>query len=147
MSGSEPKTAVAKSDMHQIGEVAETVDLSLRTVRYYEEMGLITPEQRTDGGFRLYTEENIDRLLLIKQMKPLGFSVQEMCGLLDARDALRTLDPHDPRRQQAAADLSQFAADADKRCRKLREHLAAGAELAKQLTLESEQHGADSTRG
>ncbi len=62
--------------MHQIGEVAERVGLSLRTVRYYEEMGLIPPQQRTGGGFRLYTDENIERLLLIKQMKPLGFSVQ-----------------------------------------------------------------------
>ena len=64
--------------MHQIGEVAERVGLSLRTVRYYEEKGLISPERRTDGGFRLYTDENIARLLLIMQMKPLGFSLDEM---------------------------------------------------------------------
>src|SRR4051794_19659521 len=67
-----PSPKRATSDMHQIGEVAERVELSLRTVRYYEEMGLITPERRTDGGFRLYTEENVQRLLAIKQMKPLG---------------------------------------------------------------------------
>src|SRR4051812_28332313 len=73
----------------QIGEVAERVGLSLRTVRYYEEQGLLTPESRTAGGFRLFSEEQVDRLLLIKQMKPLGFSVQEMCDLLDARDVAR----------------------------------------------------------
>ena len=127
--------------MHQIGAVAERVELSLRTVRYYEEMGLITPEERTDGGFRLYTEENVERLLLIKQMKPLGFSVQEMHDLLDARDAVRTLEPLDPRRLQAARELADFAEAADKRCRKLRQHVAAGFELAKQLSLESEQDG------
>ena len=125
--------------MHQIGEVAERVGLSLRTVRYYEEMGLITPERRTDGGFRLYTEENIERLLLIKQMKPLGFSVQEIGELIDARDALRALDPGDPGRQQLAAELSRFAEAADKRCRKLRGNLAAGVELAEQLSRESRQ--------
>jgi DNA-binding transcriptional MerR regulator len=139
VSVSEPKTTVAKSDLHQIGEVAERVDLSLRTVRYYEEMGLITPEKRSDGGFRLYTEENIERLLLIKQMKPLGFPVQEMHDILDARDTLRTLDPDDPKRQQAARELSQFAEATDERCRKLRRHVAAGVKLAKQLSRESEQ--------
>jgi len=119
--------------MHQIGEVAQRVDLSLRTVRYYEEMGLISPEQRTNGGFRLYTDQNIERLLLIKQMKPLGFSVQEMRELLEARDALRTLDRHDPKRMQAADKLLEFARAADQRCAKLRRHLVAGEELAKQL--------------
>jgi DNA-binding transcriptional MerR regulator len=125
--------------MHQIGEVAERVGLSLRTVRYYEEMGLITPQQRTGGGFRLYTDENIERLLLIKQMKPLGFSVQEMRGLLETRDAVRTLPPGDPGRSEAAQELARFAEAADERCRALREHLAAGVELARQLTRESRQ--------
>ena len=66
-----------------IGEVAERVGLSLRTVRYYEEQGLFEPAGRTDGGFRLYTDSEVDRLLLIKQMKPLGFTVQQMRELLD----------------------------------------------------------------
>jgi DNA-binding transcriptional MerR regulator len=128
--------------MHQIGEVAERVGLSLRTVRYYEEMGLITPEQRTDGGFRLYTEENIERLLMIKQMKPIGFSVQEMRDILNTRDALRSLEPHDPRWQDAADELARFAQRADERCRKLEQHLAAGVELAKQLSRESRRRQA-----
>jgi DNA-binding transcriptional MerR regulator len=122
--------------MHQIGAVAERVDLSLRTVRYYEEMGLISPEKRTDGGFRLYTEENIERLLLIKQMKPIGFSVQEMCDVLETRDVLRSLDADDPRRMQAADRLLELARAADERCAKMTRHLAAGKELAKQLTRE-----------
>ncbi len=93
MSTSEPEITEAKSDMHQIGKVAERVGLSLRTVRYYEEMQLIAPEQRTEGGFRLYTEENIARLMLIKQMKPLGFSVEEMRELLELLDAGSAADP------------------------------------------------------
>src|ERR1700754_997505 len=71
----------------QIGEVAERVGLSLRTVRYYEEQGLVEPESRSPGGFRLYSEYQVDRLELIKQMKPLGFTVHEMCELLEARDS------------------------------------------------------------
>jgi MerR family transcriptional regulator, copper efflux regulator len=124
-------------DVHQIGAVAERVGLSLRTVRYYEEMGLISPEMRTDGGFRLYTEENVERLLTIKQMKPLGFSLQEMRELLDARDLLRSLDASDPRRAQVAERISEFARYAEKRCRKMRGHLAAGEKLVEELSRES----------
>jgi MerR family copper efflux transcriptional regulator len=123
--------------MYQIGEVAERVELSLRTVRYYEEMELITPEKRTEGGFRLYTDDHVDRLALIKQMKPLGFSVAEMRELLDARDAVASLDKDDPKRREAAERLFGFARDVEGRTGKLRQQLAAGEELAKQLSRES----------
>jgi DNA-binding transcriptional MerR regulator len=146
MSAPSSQTVASDAEMHQIGQVAERVGLSLRTVRYYEEMGLISPEKRTNGGFRLYTDANLDRLLLIKQMKPLGFTVQEMRELLDARDALRSLDMHDPKRTQAADELSQFARTADERCGKLRQHLAAGEKLVKQLSRESRRGRTPSRR-
>jgi len=59
--------------MHQIGEVADAVGLSLRTIRYYEE-GVAPPSGRAAGGFRLYTDDDIELLRLVKQMKPLDFS-------------------------------------------------------------------------
>lgn len=71
----------------QIGEVAERTGLSLRTIRYYEEVGLVVPSARSQGGFRLYAEPDVDRLQLIKRMKPLGFQLDEM------RDLLAILDP------------------------------------------------------
>ena len=74
--------------MHQIGEVAERVGLSLRTVRHYDEAGLVVPSGRTPGGFRLYTDDDIERLALIKRMKPLGFTLDEMRELLALRDRL-----------------------------------------------------------
>jgi DNA-binding transcriptional MerR regulator len=113
------------SDRMQIGEVAERVGLSLRTVRYYEEMGLIAPESRTEGGFRLYTEAHVDRLALIKRMKPLGFTVQEMRELLDARDG------------QAREQLAAFARAVEERCDELRAKLESGEELARTLRRES----------
>lgn len=73
--------------MH-IGEVAERVGLSLRTIRYYEEVGLINPSARTQGGFRLYADADATRLQLIKDMKPLGFSLDEMRDLLGVLDHL-----------------------------------------------------------
>jgi MerR family copper efflux transcriptional regulator len=67
----------------QIGEVAENVGLSLRTVRYYEEVGLVTPASRSEGGFRLYSDADVERLRLLKRMKPLGLSLEEMRELAD----------------------------------------------------------------
>lgn len=77
-----------RADLYQIGDVAERVELSLRTVRYYEEAGLLMPVDRTTGGFRLYDDDAVDRLFLIKMMKPLGFSLEEMRSLLTLRDEL-----------------------------------------------------------
>ena len=115
----------------QIGDVAERVGLSLRTVRYYEEQGLFEPASRTDGGFRVYEEEQVERLLFIKQMKPLGFTVQQMRELLDARDAL---DAEDATTREAAEErVAGFARDAAERCEELRDQLARAEEFAAQL--------------
>lgn len=74
--------------VYQIGEVAERVGLSLRTVRYYEEAGLLMPVARTVGGFRLYEYDAIDRLVIIRKMKALGFTLAEIRALLVLRDEL-----------------------------------------------------------
>ncbi|MGW3622497.1 MerR family transcriptional regulator [Streptomyces sp. NPDC000880] len=74
----------------QIGEVAARTELSLRTIRHYEEIGLVIPSARSQGGFRLYTEADVARLMVIRRMKPLGFSLDEMRDLLDATDRLDT---------------------------------------------------------
>lgn len=85
--------AVAPTDagalMH-IGEVADRTGLSHRTIRYYEEMGLLRPSGRTEGGFRLYDDECVARLLLVKPMKPLGFQIDEIRDLLLALDTLES---------------------------------------------------------
>ena len=114
-----------------IGEVAERVGLSLRTVRYYEEQGLFEPAGRTDGGFRLYTQREVDRLLLIKQMKPLGFTVQQMRELLAAHDALAGKDTAE--RQAAERRIADFAQQAAERCEELRDQLSRAEEFARQL--------------
>ena len=73
--------------MH-IGELAENTGLSLRTIRHYDEVGLLKPSGRTEGGFRLYSQEDLSRLLLIRRMKPLGYSLGEMTELLSIIDTL-----------------------------------------------------------
>ncbi|MET9826464.1 MerR family transcriptional regulator, partial [Streptomyces sp. NPDC006349] len=72
----------------QIGEVASRTELSLRTIRHYEETGLVVPSARSQGGFRLYTEADVARLMVIRRMKPLGFTLDEMRDLLEATDRL-----------------------------------------------------------
>ncbi|MEV7144043.1 MerR family transcriptional regulator [Streptomyces tauricus] len=76
-------------DKHmQIGEVAARTELSLRTIRHYEETGLVIPSARSQGGFRLYTETDVSRLMVIRRMKPLGFTLDQMRDLLEATDRL-----------------------------------------------------------
>jgi MerR family copper efflux transcriptional regulator len=73
----------------QIGELADKTGLSLRTIRHYDEVGLLKASGRSDGGFRLYSQEDLSRLLLIRRMKPLGFSLEEMMDLLRIIDTLQ----------------------------------------------------------
>jgi len=77
---------MARAETLQIGEVAEAVGLSIRTIRHYDEMGVVEPSGRTAGGFRLYTEADVERLRLVKQLKPLQFSLEEIHELLDILD-------------------------------------------------------------
>jgi DNA-binding transcriptional MerR regulator len=74
----------------QIGEVAARTGLSLRTIRHYEETGLVTPSARSRGGFRLYTQTDVARLVVVRRMKPLGFTLEQMRDLLEATDKLDT---------------------------------------------------------
>lgn len=119
--------------MLQIGEVAQRAGLSLRTVRYYEEMGLLTPEDRTEGGFRLYTEEHVERLALIKQMKPLGFKVQEIRDVLRAGEVVSDENSDEDARDAARERLRGFAAAAAERCEELREQLARAEDFSARL--------------
>jgi MerR family transcriptional regulator, copper efflux regulator len=73
----------------QIGAVAELTGMSLRSLRHYDDVGLVRPSARSEGGFRLYTSADVDRLLVIRRMKPLGFTLEEMSDLLDAVLAVR----------------------------------------------------------
>lgn len=71
----------------QIGEAAERANLTQRTLRYYEEKGLLAPPTRMEGGFRLYSPEDMERIERIRQLKELlGFSLAEIKEMLEAED-------------------------------------------------------------
>lgn len=123
---------IVTEELHQIGEVAEQVGLSLRTVRYYEEVGLLSPLKRTEGGFRLYGPEHLDQLKLIKQMKPLGLSIEEMRALLGARAELAS-GTSAAKRTEARARLERFAELAGQRCAELRRQLRSAESFARRI--------------
>lgn len=117
----------------QIGRVAERTGLSLRTIRYYGEVGLVEPSARSRGGFRLYTEADVERLQLIKQMKPLDFSLEETRELLDVLDRLETEDLTERDRTALNARLDMFNEAAAARCEALRDQLERAVEFKDQL--------------
>jgi len=79
-----------ESTLMQIGEVAKRVDVTVRTVRYYEEMGLIEPAMRTEGGFRLYDISVVRRLQLIHALRSLDFPLKDIQELLNIRQDSHT---------------------------------------------------------
>ena len=76
----------------QIGEVAERTGVTQRTLRFYEEKGLLRPPSRMDGGFRLYSENDVKRVERIRKMQDLlGISLAEIKEMVEAESILREL--------------------------------------------------------
>jgi len=116
----------------RIGELAERSGLSLRTIRFYEEVGVLAPAPRTKGGFRLFTDGDLQRLLLVRQMKPLGFSVEEMRTLLAAVDELAP-ETADPVRAEATLLVRDYQLRVGERAALLREQAGQAQEFAEDL--------------
>lgn len=67
----------------KIGELAEATGLTVRTLRHYDEIGLLTPSERTDAGYRLYAKADLARLQQIRSLRQLGFPLARIKTLLD----------------------------------------------------------------
>lgn len=106
----------------RIGEVADQTSLSFRTLRHYDDVGLVTPSGRTEGGFRLYTERDVARLMIVRRMKPLGYALEEMRAVIDIVDALA----RSPKNTQLQERLGAIREEAAAR----REKLAAQVNMA-----------------
>ena len=104
--------------MH-IGEVAARTELSLRSLRHWEEVGLLQPSGRTDGGFRLYTEDDVEKILVIRRMKPLGFTLDEMKIAMTHLELLRSPETSESARDAARARLVAVKEEACERRKKL----------------------------
>jgi DNA-binding transcriptional MerR regulator len=128
------------SEHMQIGEVATRTELSLRTIRHYEEAGLVTPSAHSQGGFRLYTAADVARLMVIRRMKPLGFSLDQMRDLLDATDRLDNPDRLEPtERRKLLERLREFEQVAQHRIIDLRTQLERAEDFAATLNTRLDQ--------
>src|SRR4051794_38936223 len=144
----ETENPAAPARQMRIQEVAAEVGLTTRSVRYYEEIGLLAPA-RSDGAYRLYEPEDVERLRFIKGLRDdAGFSLAEIRQLLEdeaarrtIRDRLRSIDDPAERHvllrdslaitnrqiatlQAKAGRLAAMIAEADERRQHLEDHLA-----------------------
>ncbi len=110
-----------REDLVQIGEFAKLAGTNLRTLRYYEELGLLAPASRSDGGFRYYETAQLDRMAAIKRLQDLGLSLKEIAAAVVVegngdgdvvsrlRGALeRQITLTDTRIQKLASDLEEL---------------------------------------
>lgn len=122
-----PVPDTARAVLH-IGDVAARTELSLRSLRHWDEVGLLRPSGRTEGGFRLYTEADVEKILVIRRMKPLGFSLEQMSAAMRDIEALRDPTATD-RHADARERLAAIGVDAAERRQKLESQLAMADEF------------------
>ena len=122
----------------RIGEVAELAATTVRTVRYYEEVGLLPgSEERSHGQHRSYTEADVERLREILQLKELlNLSLEELRGLVEAEEARAVIRERYRSATEAAERerlLEEAAGHLDRQLTLIRDRRAALAELEERL--------------
>jgi MerR family transcriptional regulator, repressor of the yfmOP operon len=116
----------------RVGEVAGRLGVSPRTVKYYEEIGLVEPEERSRGGFRLYGEREVERLERILKMKSIGYSLAAIRELLAVRDTAQEADKVTVLRT-ATEHLRERGREVSARILKIREDLERAVALREEL--------------
>jgi DNA-binding transcriptional MerR regulator len=122
----------AAKESSRIGEVAGRLGVSPRTIKYYEEIGLVAPEGRSQGGFRLYGEREVERLERILRMKGMGYSLAAIREILAVRDAAQEADKVTVLRT-ATEHLKQREREVVDRIRRMREDLQRAETLWEEL--------------
>ncbi len=100
---------VAEQVLYTIEQVATRTGFTKRTLRYYEEVGLLPPTGRTEGNYRRYSEADIERLERIKNLRGLlGFSLNEIRELLEAEDERGQIKVAYQHETEALAKIAQL---------------------------------------
>jgi MerR family transcriptional regulator, repressor of the yfmOP operon len=101
--------SIDAQSLFTIEQVAARTGLTKRTLRYYEEVGLLAPTDRTEGNYRRYSEADIQRLERIKKLRDLlGFSLADIRKLLDAEDERGLIKVAYRHEMEASAKISQL---------------------------------------
>jgi len=94
---------------YTIEQVATRTELTKRTLRYYEEVGLLPPTGRTEGNYRRYSEADISRLERIKNLRDLlGFSLTDIREILEAEDERGQIKAAYQHETEAKAKVAQL---------------------------------------
>ena len=123
------------NDKMQIGELAKLANVTPRTIRYYESLGLLPPAEREGGGFRHYEVETLTRLKKIEFLKNLGFSLDEIASVIELYFAeasnylgkqkiLEILQAHLYEADAKIAALQQFRAETLLHIAKMKQYIA-----------------------
>ena len=104
------------SERIRIGELAKRTGCSIDAIRYYEREGLLPAAQRSEGNFRLYGEEAVERLQFIRHCRSLDMNLAEIAALLrvqdhpddDCEDVIALLDEHIAQVARRIADLERL---------------------------------------
>lgn len=121
-----------QTEMH-IGEVAAAVGLPLRTVRLFDEAGVVRPSKRTSEGSGLYSDADLDRLRLAKRLKPLDLTLEEAAEVIDALHELAQEGTAPDRRRELVERLSRTAAVGEEQAAHLRHELDAAESITGEL--------------
>src|SRR5579883_3176049 len=98
-----------QAPLYTIEQVATRTGMTKRTLRYYEEVGLLPPTGRTEGNYRRYSEADIERLERIKKLRDLlGFTLSDIRALLDAEDERGQIKEAFRQETEVAAKLRQL---------------------------------------
>src|ERR671933_1202262 len=122
----------ATREPSRVGEVAERLGVTPRTIKYYEEIGLVEPEGRSQGGFRLYGEREVERLERILRMKGMGYSLAAIREILAVQDVAQEADKVTVL-GTATEHLKEREREATERIRQMREDLRRAETLREEL--------------
>jgi DNA-binding transcriptional MerR regulator len=73
---------MSRREGHTVGEVAKLARVSVRTLHHYDEIGLLEPSGRTESGYRLYTDRDLERLQQVLFFRELGFALEDVTRIL-----------------------------------------------------------------
>ncbi len=93
----------------KIDDVMKETGLTKRTIRYYEEIGLIQPPERSNGNIRLYTEEDVERIKKVVEAREiLGFSLQELQHFLMLKESMeQRRKSENPRDREVVQNIAE----------------------------------------